>query len=410
MHVLYVHQHFTTPSGAGGTRSYEMAKRLIKAGHDVTMVCGFYNGGNTGLSGSFSGGRRSGHVDGIKVIEFDLAYSNVDNFLKRTRTFLRFAIGASRIALSENADILFATTTPLTAGIPGILFRWIRRRTFVFEVRDLWPELPRAMGVIRNPVVLFAMSSLEWLLYRSAHRLIALAPGILDGIKKRGIDESKILTVPNGCDLKLFSDPDAKPYSPNGIADGDFIALFAGTHGVANGLDSVLDAAKVLRDRNRTDIKIVLVGQGKQKAELQNRAILDGLSNVVFHDSLPKKELVGLMKRANIGIQCLKNISAFYNGTSPNKFFDYLSAGLPVISNYPGWLANMIVENDCGFVVAPDNAKAFADGLEVAADNPDVLEKNAENSRLLAKTNFDRDALGEKWVNWVIYGPGTARG
>src|SRR5690606_24837860 len=186
---------------------------------------------------------RRGNVDGIDVIEFDLSYANRDGFLKRSLTFLKYALGSLRIALTERYDIAFATTTPLTAGIPAVAARWLRNRTFVFEVRDLWPELPRAMGVITNPVVLGAMSMLEWICYRSAHRCIALAPGIAEGIARRGVAAAAIATVPNGCDIELFR-ADPEPWRPEGVGKDDLLAIFTGTHGIANGLDAVLDAAR----------------------------------------------------------------------------------------------------------------------------------------------------------------------
>ncbi|WP_257970968.1 glycosyltransferase [Vibrio parahaemolyticus] len=128
-----------------------MSKRLIHHGHNVTMVCGTYGGGETGLESEFIGGKREGVVDGIRIIEFDLAYSNSDGFLKRSMTFVKFALKSIGLAFTEKYDVLFATTTPLTAGIPGIFARWLRGKPFVFEVRDLWPELPKEMGVIKKP-------------------------------------------------------------------------------------------------------------------------------------------------------------------------------------------------------------------------------------------------------------------
>ena len=134
MKVLYFHQHFTTPKGSAGIRSYEMARRLISRGHQVTMVCGSYGGGQTGLAQPFVNGKRRGFVDGIDIVEFDLAYSNADGFIKRTATFVKFAFRSIGLVFLEQYDVLFATTTPLTAGIPGIFSRWLRRKPFVFEV------------------------------------------------------------------------------------------------------------------------------------------------------------------------------------------------------------------------------------------------------------------------------------
>lgn len=403
MRILYFHQHFSTPKGSSGTRSYEMAKKLIERGHNVTMVCGSYGGGQTELTSSFCSGQREGIIEDIRVIEFDLEYSNTDAFIKRALTFLKFALKSIKLVFTEKYDVVFATTTPLTAGLPGIFSRWIKRKPFVFEVRDLWPELPRAMGVIKNPIVLAAMSALEWLSYRSATRCIGLSPGIVEGIKKRGVCDNKITLVPNGCDLSIFGHSESL-WRPEQVASNDLMAVFSGTHGIANGLDAVLDAASVLKKRGRKDIKLVLIGQGKLKGDLQDRAKKQQLSNVVFQEPVNKAKLAGLLASADIGMQVLANVPAFYYGTSPNKFFDYIAAGLPVLNNYPGWVADMIKEHECGYAVKPDDPEAFADALERAADNRDELAIMGNNTSFLAKEYFNRSILADKWVEWVTKG------
>ncbi len=400
MRILYFHQHFVTPRGAGGVRSYAMACKLVERGHQVTMVCGSFLGGASGLSGPFRAGLRRGFVDGIDLIELDLAYSNEDGYVRRTITFLQFAIRSIVLGFTEKYDIVFATTTPLTAGIPGIFARWVRGKPFVFEVRDLWPELPRAMGVIKNPFLLWSMSCLEWVTYKSASKLIGLSPGIIDGISKKGVPRESIALIPNGCDINIFSEYQHS-WRPKGIKANDFMAVYAGTHGVANGLDACLDAAAELKKRGRNDIKLLLIGQGKLKADLQRRALFQGLNNVVFHDPVNKRSLAGLMKSADLGIQCLENIPAFYYGTSPNKFFDYLAAGLPVLCNYPGWISELIADHKCGLTVAPNNPVFFADALEWAADNRSYLKTLGENSIKLAVTMFDRQTLSDQFVDWI---------
>ena len=400
MKVIYFHQHFSTPKGSAGIRSYEMARRLVARGHQVTMVCGSYGGGTTGLILPFENGRRRGTVDGIDIIEFDLAYSNTDGFIKRAGTFVKFALRSVGLAFTEPFDVLFATTTPLTAGIPGILARWLRGKPFVFEVRDLWPELPRAMGVIRNPLVLGAMGVLEWASYKSAHRLVGLSPGIVDGIAHRGVSRGMIASVPNGCDLGIFAGQVA-PWRPAQVHPTDLLAVFAGTHGMANGLDAVLNAAAELKRRGRDDIKLLLIGQGKLKPALVERALREGLDNVVFHEPVNKAKLAGLMAATDLGLQVLANVPAFYYGTSPNKFFDYIAAGLPVLNNYPGWLAEMITEQRCGFAVQPDNPSTIADALEQAAADRTALKAMGKRGRVLAETQFDRTKLADRWVDWV---------
>lgn len=400
MKILYFHQHFSTPKGSAGIRSYAMAQSLIRNGHQVTMVCGSFGAGQTGLTQPFNKGMRRGMVDGIDIIEFELPYSNALSFLKRILIFLSFAFKSIKVALTEKYDVVFATTTPLTAGIPGIFAKWFRRKPFVFEVRDLWPELPKAMGVIKNPIVLWMMSVLEWTSYHSADRLVGLSPGIVDGIIKRGIAPEKVASIPNGCDLDIFAS-EHQAWRPEGVQPTDLMAIFTGTHGLANGLNAVLDAAAELKKRQRTDIKLVLVGDGMQKKALLERATELKLDNVIFHDPVNKAKLAGLMASADIGLQILANVPAFYYGTSPNKFFDYISAGLPVLNNYPGWLAELITKEQCGFAVPPENAQAFADALEQAANQRERLIEMGRNGQQVAREQFNRSILSQKFSDWV---------
>ncbi len=404
MHVLYFHQHFSTPSGASGTRSYEMAQELVAQGHRVTMVCGSLSNGVTGLDTPFVRGRREGAVDGIHVIEFALQYGNSDGFLSRSMAFVKYALGSIGLVLTRQYDLVFATSTPLTAGIPGVSARLLRRKPFVFEVRDLWPELPREMGAIRNPFVLAALSALEWCSYHAAHRCIALAPGIAEGIARRRIAQERIAMIPNGCDMAIFSGGEAPRWRPDGVSSSDLMAVFSGTHGQANGLDAVLDAAGVLKRKQRNDIKFVLIGDGKLKPDLVARARAEGLDNVIFCPPVSKVKLAGLLAETDIGLQCLANIPAFYYGTSPNKFFDYLASGLPVLCNYPGWIAEHIAEADCGFAVPPDDPEPLAAALVQAADDREGLRRMGVNAQALANRQFGRKKLAQEWVAWVARG------
>ena len=398
MHVLYFHQYFSTRQGSTGTRSHEMAQKLLQRGHSVTMVCASYGAANTGLTAPFQRGRREGTVDGIHVIELELPISNRDSLLKRTWTFLKYSLRSSWIALTTKCDVVFATSTPLTAAIPGLMASWFRWRPFVFEVRDLWPELPKAMGVIKNPIILFLMAVLEKRAYRASQRCIGLAPGIVDGIAKH-IPRERIALVPNGCDLEFFDPDKNQPWRPESIAPNEFVAIFAGTHGPANGLDAVLDAGKVLLQRGRNDIKLLLVGDGKTKDRLIRRANEENITNVVFHANVRKELVPGLLRGANVGMQILANVPAFYYGTSPNKFFDYLAAGVPVLNNYPGWVADLVQTNQCGKAIPPDDPDAFADALCWMADNRDACQAMGLASRALAMREFNRDRLSDAFVD-----------
>jgi glycosyltransferase involved in cell wall biosynthesis len=402
--IIYFHQYFGTPQGAGGTRSYELSRALIEAGHDVTMVCASADRSAIGLDIPFHRGRRRGLVDGIDVIEFDLSYSNSDSIARRTWKFARFAARAVAVALREPYDLAFATSTPLTAGIPGIFAKLVRRKPFVFEVRDLWPELPRAMGM-RNPLLLGAMSLLERASYAAADRVIGLAPGIVDGIARTGKPREAIALVPNGCDFELFgSVAPVHPAElfPDRIAREDFVAIFAGAHGVANGLDAVVDGAAALERRGRRDIKLLLVGRGSEKQRLQARATALGLSNLVFAEPVPKTTVAALIKGSGAGLQILANIPAFYEGTSPNKFFDYLAAGRPIVINYPGWLAREVEQEGCGIAVPPGDPDAFAEALVALCSDRDAAERMGIASAELGRKAYDRQELAGRFEQVLV--------
>lgn len=244
------------------------------------------------------------------------------------------------------------------------------------------------------------MSLLEWISYRSANRLVGLSPGIVEGIAKQGIPRNRISLVPNGCDLDLFASP-AAPWRPEGVNEQDLLAVFTGTHGMANGLDAVLDAAAELKWRGRKDIWLLLIGEGQIKPTLQARAEREGLHNLIFHAQVNKARLAGLMVGSDLGLQILANIPAFYYGTSPNKFFDYLASGLPLLNNYPGWLAEIITKAECGFAIPPNAPKVFADTLERAAEDRTALKEMGRRSLALARSAFNRTTLPDHFVDWV---------
>ena len=363
------------------------------------MVCGLEGNSKIDIPQTENKNICRGMVDGIDVIQISVPYSNNMSVFARAKAFVSFAWQCTKYAMKEDYDVLFATSTPLTAGIPGIVMKLFRRKKFIFEVRDLWPELPKALGMT-NPIWIGGMSILEWLSYHLADGCIGLSPGICEGIRRRSQKNKPIEMVSNGCDLEIFKPSLKEPLMMEGITSEDKVAVFTGAHGIANGLDAVLDAAKVLKDMGRNDIKLAFIGKGKVKQHLVERVKEEQLSNCLFFDPIPKFQLAKVVASATVGLMVLKNVPAFYYGTSPNKFFDYIASGLPILNNYPGWLAGMISENQMGEVVEPDNAKAFAEALVRMVDNPVALAEYSKNARAFAEKEFDRGILGKRFVDF----------
>ena len=372
----------------------------------MTMVCGSGFMAVTGLECEPRNGLRRGRVDGIDVIEICLPYSNYDSLGKRALIFIKFALKSISVAWREDYDVLYATSTPLTAGIPGILMRILKPgKKFIFEVRDLWPELPRAMGVVTNPFVLGGLWALEQFSYAAMNAGVALSPGIREGMRKGGGAGKTVAMIPNGCDLDLFRP--GTLYGAEGevqlpsIPETGLRCIFTGAHGIANGLDAVLDSARILKEKKRSDIHLLFIGDGKLKPHLKQRAAEEGLGNCLFLDPIPKTMLARFLQRVDVGMMILDNVPAFYYGTSPNKFFDYISCGLPVLNNYPGWLAGLITEHRCGIAVPPENPTAFADALISLADKPEMRWQMGQNSRKLAEHEFSRDQLADQLVSFL---------
>jgi glycosyltransferase involved in cell wall biosynthesis len=364
MRILYLHQFFITRAGVGGTRSYEFARRFVARGHRVRMV--------TAAEGNSS-------VDGIDVVGVSGAYSDymsatASSDRERMLAFGRFAAGASAAAVrGPRPDVIYATSPPLTIAIPALAAaaRW--RAPLVFEVRDLWPEAPIQMGALANPRVQRQARSLEREAYRRARRVIALSPGIRDGIVGTGVPPGKVVMVPNASDLDLF-----QPTEP----PEQFLVSYFGTMGEANDLTLAIEAARKL-----PDMPFVLMGDGKRRAELEHAAP----PNVSFPGPAAGKEQVAeLAARSGACLTFFKDVPVLATN-SPNKLFDTFAAGRPAIVNMDGWMRRLVEDNDAGLYVR--DAEDLAQKLAWLRAHPEEVARMGRNGRALAEREFDRDLL-----------------
>lgn len=332
--------------------------------------------------------------DGVETHWLPQPYENQMGFIERVNAFLAFSIKARKKAAVLGGDIIFATSTPLTIAIPALYASKKNQIPLVFEVRDLWPEAPRQMGVLTNPLLLWAARKLELAAYRHSKHINTLSPGMMQGVLNAGIPRERVSMIPNSSDLELFSpDRDGGAQRERLKLRDRFTLAYFGTMGPANGLDFVLDAAHILKDRGVADIAFVLHGTGKERNALRKRATTEQLDNVIFSDPLKEKsEIANLAAAADVCMTIYKNVPILYT-CSPNKLFDAFAAGKPVLTNMPGWIGDLATIENTGVFVEPDNAIDFANKAIYMRNNPEMLVQMGLNSRKLAESRFSRDLL-----------------
>jgi glycosyltransferase involved in cell wall biosynthesis len=406
MHILYLHQYFATRKGTTGTRSYEFARYLVGKGHRVTMI-------TSGLANrEFPVPEDKQYAEleteGIQVVAIAAAYNDPQvgtsmSGLQRMFKFYQFAWSACRIGKKLPApDVVFATHTPLTIGLASLTLGQYFKVPFVFEVRDLWPEALVNVGALKNPLAIWWLERMAKKIYAGAKHIIALSPGMKEGIIRTGVPADKVTVIPNAGDLDLFSpDIDGSEQSERlGLKDR-FTAIYFGAMGLANGLEYVIEAARILAERHNNHIVLVLLGSGGKRAELEKLANEYKLKNVIFSNPAPDKEqLARIVAGCDV---CLTIYRASKEHTwSPNKMFDALAAGKPVLINVPGWLGETIEKNSCGRCLDANRPQMLADALEELAGNPELCRQMGKNARELAEREFDRIKLAKHFENVLI--------
>jgi glycosyltransferase involved in cell wall biosynthesis len=396
MDITYLHQYFNTPQTSGGTRSYEMARRLVAAGHQVTMLT---SSAGLGESWAPSAGWHSHKVDGIHLEVMHVPYSNKMSFPQRIKAFFRFALGATWQVRRFPADVVFATSTPLTIIIPGLAAKLRHRIPLVFEVRDLWPELPIAMGALRNPLAILAANWLERLAYRTSAHVVALSPGMAEGVMRRGVSASQVTVIPNSCDVELFDVPATRGdwvREQLGLSSEQPLIVYTGTFGLINGVSYLVEVAAALRDIV-PEARFLLVGHGLEFDQVTALARQKGVLNHTLWVWPPvmKAQVPDILAAATVVTSLFIPLEPMWDN-SANKFFDALAACKPVAINYGGWQADLLREQGAGVVLPPDNTAQAASVLADYIRDLERLCKASAAAKRLAYEQFSRDLLYAK--------------
>lgn len=389
MNVLYIHQYFVTPSEPGGTRSYWIAKELVKRGHHVTMI--------TSSNKFHASGRVD--VDGIDVVYVkNPAYNNYMSVLKKVWSFVAFIRNAINAASKEkDVDIVFATSTPLTIGAVALWLKWRKKWKYVFEVRDLWPEFPIEIGAIKNKLAIWALRKFEKRIYDKSEHVVALSPGMKEGVMKAGTPEEKVSMIPNMAKPSIFF-----PHEKNmevakqfGIDTTKFNVIHFGSMGRANGLQYIIEAAKCLRDKGDDSVRFLFMGNGATEPIIKQLAENYGLINVQFLGSHKMDVVAEVVNLCDASITTFLNLPVLKTN-SPNKLFDSLSAGKPIIVNSAGWTKDMVEQEHCGFYADPTDPRELANKILYYKDLKDDLKQMGENARRLSLEVYDKDILAGK--------------
>jgi glycosyltransferase involved in cell wall biosynthesis len=382
MRILYLHQYFRKPSEGGALRSYYLSKALVHAGHTVELITS-WNGNDN----------KTATVEGINVHYLPVAYENKFGVAARLMAFFRFGWQSAKLAFNLGKfDLCFATSTPLTIGIPALLLKKLKGTPYYFEVRDLWPEAPIQLGYIKNPIVKRLLTRLEKVLYCNAAKIIALSPGMVAGIKKHE-PAAPVYLIPNMADCEFFH----SNFTELNSKSDSFLVAYTGTLGRANRVESLLEIALACQEKQLSQIRFVIAGSGAEAEKLQLKAKALQLNNVEFTGQLNRNEIRDLLNRAAATFTSFDTFPVLETN-SPNKFFDSLAAGKLTIVNTKGWLRELVEENYCGFYTEPRLPETFTEKIIPFLENNSLLRQYQQNARKLAESRFSRKKLTEEFV------------
>jgi len=390
MHILIIHQAFASLDEPGGTRHDEFARLLVSRGHQVTVIASpiSYLTGALTPTPLPTG-------EGLRVLRASAYNAHHKSFFHRVIAFLSFMFSSFWIGLGvKEVDLVWGTSPPIFQGATAWALARIKGAKFLFEVRDLWPQFAIAVGVLKNPILIALAQWLERFLYRRADRVMVNSPGFLEPVARVGA--RRVALIPNGADASMFASNDGgKAFRQSNGFENKFVALYAGAHGMSNDLKVLLEAAKLLADKN---IQIVLLGDGKEKSALTLQAREMNLTNATFLPSISKTEMPNALAGADACIAILKPLEE-YKRTYPNKVFDYMAAGKPVALAIDGVIREVVDAAGCGFFAEPGNPVALADAISKLAKDKTRARAMGLQGRKYLEENFSREKIANQLID-----------
>lgn len=394
MKITYLYQYFGTPNGSWSTRVYELSRRWVQAGHKVTVITAPYEKSDTRANGFVS----EQWVDGIRLIVIDSGDDNRIAIWKRVLRAVLFAIVSTYYNIKTSSDVVIASSGPITIGIPALIGRWFKRAPFVFEVRDLWPDGGIEMGLIRGKFKIKLSRWFEGICYRKSHLVITSSFGQKEHIATR-FPNLPIEVIPHATDINLFHPLPIRPWPYDG--EFKYVFLHIGSLGFIHNTRYIVEAARILFERQRYDIGIVFIGDGSDRMSMEQLVEEYGIGKQVQFWGIRKKhEVAEALQFATATLFTTLN-NPVQNTCSPNKLYDSFAAGIPVIQTTTGWISTMFSSSNCGLNVSPTDPKEMADAMIWMCEHPEQIKLMAKASRDLAEKEFNADVLAERYLSYL---------
>ena len=410
MHILFLTDNFPPEVNAPASRTHEHCRLWVAAGHQVTVItCAPNFPKGRVFDGYRNAWRQEEIIDGIRVIRVWSYITANEGFTRRVLDYLSFMATATLASLGvRKVDIVVGTSPQFFTACAAHAVGLLKRRPWVFELRDLWPESIKAVGAMQDSTAIRWLERLELFLYRHARRIVSVTQSFKRTLVGRGIDGAKIDVVTNGVDITRFS-PRAKDVELTrqlGL-DGKFVAGYIGTHGMAHALETLLEAADRLRAHpDGVDIRLLLLGDGARKADLQAHAQRLGLDNVVFVDTVNKDQVARYWSLLDVSVIHLRRTKLFTT-VIPSKLFECMGMGIPVLHGVAGESADIVLQEGVGEVFEPENADQLVASLLRLKAGPALLQ-GYRSRCLVAARHYDRAELGLRMLR-VLEGAATRR-
>ena len=397
MRILFLTQYCPPEVGAPQNRIFEFAKKLQEFGHEVTILTAMPNYPRGEIFDEYKGHKVVlEEIEGIKIIRTSIYATKSKSFTKRLRNYLSFTFSSvfQGYIHIEKQDVVITESPPLFLGFSGYVIAKLKKAKFVFNISDLWPESAIKLGVLHNKLFIKMAVWLEEFCYRRAVAVTCQTQGIVDDIVSRGFDKNKVHLLTNGVDAKLFRSENRDENFRYEIGvENKFALCYAGIHGLAQGLQVIINAAEIVKDEK--NIQFVFVGDGPEKQDLINMAREKGLKNITFLPLQPKVNMPKIVASMDAAIIPLKKLELF-KGALPSKMFETLASEIPIILPVQGEAAKLIKSANAGIVVEPENSKEIAEAVLKLYNNMELRNRLGENGRAYVMENYARENITRK--------------